>query len=189
MSCTKSPVQLVQAVQKCEEELVQILRAIQRTLFQEAAHKMKRVRPGRGSKPFLALWLGPARLMASRSPLRHCAIGDKVKKCHCGRVGAICGTGATEVNVTNGMALVMHGKKLGVVKVQLVQAVQKCEEELVQILRAIQRTLFQEAAHKMKRVRPGRGSKPFLALWLGPARLMASRCTCLTALKMQLVKV
>uniref|UniRef100_A0A914HYV0 Ribosomal protein S11 n=1 Tax=Globodera rostochiensis TaxID=31243 RepID=A0A914HYV0_GLORO len=61
------------------------------------------------------------------------AIGGKVKKWHCGRVGAICGTGATGVgggrewhervrnftlyvNLTNVKWLVMHAKKLGVVK-------------------------------------------------------------------------
>uniref|UniRef100_A0A914ICN9 Uncharacterized protein n=1 Tax=Globodera rostochiensis TaxID=31243 RepID=A0A914ICN9_GLORO len=66
------------------------------------------------------------------------AIGGKVKKCHCGRVGAICGTGATGVggggewhelvrtstlyiNVTKVMLLVMHAKKLGVGKASSVQ--------------------------------------------------------------------
>ncbi|KAI3422580.1 hypothetical protein GPALN_013080 [Globodera pallida] len=60
-------------------------------------------------------------------------IGGKVLKCHCGWVWAICGMGATKVgggqgqrhrvrnstryvNVTIGASLVMHAKKLGVVK-------------------------------------------------------------------------
>uniref|UniRef100_A0A914ICK6 Uncharacterized protein n=1 Tax=Globodera rostochiensis TaxID=31243 RepID=A0A914ICK6_GLORO len=56
-----------------------------------------------------------------------------------------------------------------------------------QILRSIQRTLFHAAAHKMKRVPPGRGGKPFLALWLGTARHVPLRCACLIAQTMQLV--
>uniref|UniRef100_A0A914GRT9 Secreted protein n=1 Tax=Globodera rostochiensis TaxID=31243 RepID=A0A914GRT9_GLORO len=41
----------------------------------------------------------------------------------------------------------------------------------------------------MKRVPPRGRAKPFLALWLGTARLVPSRCTWLMAQKMQLVKL
>ncbi|KAI3410925.1 hypothetical protein GPALN_003007 [Globodera pallida] len=51
------------------------------------------------------------------------------------------------------------------------------------------RVLFHAAAHKKKRVPSRRGAKPFLALWLGTARLMASRRACLMAHLLMLVEL
>uniref|UniRef100_A0A914IE24 Uncharacterized protein n=1 Tax=Globodera rostochiensis TaxID=31243 RepID=A0A914IE24_GLORO len=98
---TKSAVQLVQAVQACEEEMKQILRAIQRTSEHASCSRH------RGKSEKVPLWLGWGHL------------------CHgCHRSGRGAGVARRVrnsmpfVNVTNGLLMLMQAKKLGVVKGQ-----------------------------------------------------------------------